>query len=123
MTNIYDQHDAAFRSVSAYVVVKNGERVATVAFKFPSDGAGRLYAYVHWLDYPMERGFAGGCGYDKKSAACYAAALKMRRQLSGLASVEPGSNADLFMDAMGTNDGYYWNQRLDEAGFELWQVL
>lgn len=56
MTDIYDLHSKAFARVSAYVVLdKSGERVATVAFKFPADGAGRLYAYVHWIGVPMVR--------------------------------------------------------------------
>lgn len=59
MTKIYEQHDAAFSRVSAYVVARNGERVATIAFKFPADGAGRLWAYVHWLGLEMVRGIRG----------------------------------------------------------------
>ena len=74
MSSIYELHDKAFRHVSAYVILLNGERVATVAIKFPADGAGRLYAYVHWIGTPMVRGFAGGYGYDKRSAACADAA-------------------------------------------------
>lgn len=47
MAKIYDQHRAAFSNVSAYVITLDGEKVATIAIKFPRDGAGRLYAYVH----------------------------------------------------------------------------
>lgn len=46
MKTIYEQHEKAFTSVQAFVIAKNGERVATIAFKFPRDGAGRLYAYI-----------------------------------------------------------------------------
>ena len=46
MPNIYEQHEAAFGNVSAFVIAKDGKRVATIAFKFPRDGAGRLVAYV-----------------------------------------------------------------------------
>lgn len=76
MSDIYDQHRAAFANVSAYVILRGGERVATIAFKFPRDGAGRLYAYVHWIGVPMVRGFAAGGGYDKRSAAVADAAQK-----------------------------------------------
>ena len=42
MTDIYEQHDKAFSRVSAFVILDSkGERVATVAIKFPADGAGR----------------------------------------------------------------------------------
>ena len=77
MPDIYDQHDAAFARVSAFVICRDGERVATVALKFPADGAGRLHAYVHWLGLPMVRGFAGGYGYDKRSAAVIEATGKI----------------------------------------------
>lgn len=63
MTNtstVYQLHDKAFANVSAYVIAKDGERVATIAFKFPRDGAGRLYVYVHWFGLQMVRGWAGG---------------------------------------------------------------
>lgn len=43
MKNIYDQHDAAFGGVSAYVICDAfGDRIGTVALKFPRDGAARL---------------------------------------------------------------------------------
>ncbi|MDE2426686.1 MAG: hypothetical protein KGO96_12340 [Elusimicrobia bacterium] len=77
MTDIYDQHRAAFAQVEAYVILKDGQRVANIAFKFPRDGAGRLWAYVHWLGLSMVRGYASGCGYDKRTAACASAAKRM----------------------------------------------
>ena len=128
MSDIYKQHEAAFANVSAYVVVRDGMRIATIAFKFPQDGAGRLYVYVHWLGYPMVRAFANGYGYDKRSAACSAAGHKMRGQKSddtheGAMFAEPGSAADQFMAALGPDDGMGWDRRLREAGFEVWQAV
>ena len=73
-SDIYVLHAKAFNRVSAYVIMRGEERVATIAFKFPRDGAGRLYAYVHVFGAPMVRGYAGGYGYDKRSAACSSAA-------------------------------------------------
>lgn len=73
MSKIYDQHENAFNNVSAFVVTKDGERVATIAFKFPKDGAGRLWCYFHLIGLEMARGYAGGYGYDKRSAAMCAA--------------------------------------------------
>lgn len=73
--NIYEQHKAAFPNVSAYVVLNSAkERVATVAFKYPRDGAGRLYCYLHVLGVAMVRGYASGCGYDKHGASIHVAA-------------------------------------------------
>jgi hypothetical protein len=70
MTTIYDLHRKAFNQVSAFVILdESGERVATIAFKFPKDGAGRLWCYFHLIGLEMSRGYAGGYGYDKKSAS------------------------------------------------------
>lgn len=128
MATIYEQHDASFQNVAAYVVAKDGERVATIAFKYPRDGAGRLYAYVHWLGYEMVRGQASGYGYDKHSAACADASRKMRSQKStnnreGAMFAEPGSDADKFINAIGTDGGHYWNDYLRQAGFDVWQAI
>ena len=115
MPNIYDQHKAAFPNVSAYVIARNGKKVATIAFKYPRDGAGRLYAYVHWLGVPMVRGFAGGYGYDKHSAAVASAVRKI--------SMDAPEPISAFVAALVTDDGPYWNNRLEAAGFQVWSAV
>jgi len=110
MTRIYDQHDAAFRSVSAFVLLdKDGERVATVAIKFPKDGAARLWAYVHLIGSEMVRGYANGYGYDKRSAAVSAAfdALPAASKLRALAP------------AMDSRD---WVRVVESAGYRVIQA-
>jgi hypothetical protein len=142
MTDIYDLHTKAFQNVSAYVICKNGERVATIAFKFPRDGAGRLYAYVHWLGVPMVRGFAGGCGYDKRSAAVADAVRKIEiidrsnevynlaKQGATLAAQGEAMRAiadremqKAFLEALRRDDGHYFDRRLQDAGFTVWQAV
>jgi hypothetical protein len=120
MTKICEQRDAAFSRVSAYVVARNGERVATIAFKFPVDGAGRLWAYVHWLGLEMVRGYAGGYGYDKRTAACASA---MAHKDCELRLAEPGSNAEKFFMALIRDAGQHWGGALRAAGFEVWQAV
>lgn len=112
-SSIYDLHRAAFARVSAYVIVNHaGDRVATIAFKFPADGAGRLWAYVHYIGAPMVRGYAGGFGYDKRSAACAAAALKLD------AGVAPE-----FVAALAKDDGHDWDYQLRQAGYTVMQAV
>ena len=123
--SIYKQHEAAFQHVSAYVIAKDGERVATIAFKFSRDGAGRLYAYVHWLGVPMVRGYADGYGYDKRSAACAVAAHKI---VDGPDAGDGRTNGDpaligLFITALRKDDGWDWDRRLRDAGFDVWQAV
>ena len=121
MTAIYQQHATAFAHVSAYVILHDGQCVATVAFKYPRDGAGRLYAYVHWLGTPMVRGFAGGGGYDKRSAACAAAVRKLGNP--NLA-VDDASRLWLaFAGALAKDDGHGWDAQLQRAGFDVVQAV
>lgn len=120
MTNIYDQHNAAFARISAYVIAKDGERVATIAFKYPADGAGRLYAYVHWLGTEMVRGFAGGGGYDKRTAACADAARKLR--VETWEEVGSGTHR-AFAEALHHDDGFTWEHHIRNAGFTIMQAV
>lgn len=120
MSNIYDQHRAAFSNVSAYVILNAaGDRVATIAFKYPRGGAGRLYAYVHIFGCEMVRGSASGGGYDKHSAACADAVRKMKagdrtKCVDGLAH---------FYAALRADDGRHWDSRLRDAGFTVLQAV
>lgn len=125
MTNIYDQHRAAFPNVSAYVIVRTGkdgkpESVATIAFKYPRDGMGRQFCYLHVFGGPMVRGFASGCGYDKHSASASAAAGKLKA-----ADYYPESQADLeaIRAALLPDDGMGWDRRVRDAGFEVFQAV
>jgi len=131
MTNIYDQHRAAFANVSAYVILDGAELVAKVAIKFPRDGASRDYAYVHFMGEPMVRGFAGGGGYDKRSAACADAACKLPLHLSN-ASYPDGTphyteaqkeRFAAFRNLMTADDGHTWDRRLADFGFTVIQAV
>jgi hypothetical protein len=138
MTDIYKQHEAAFSNVSAFVVMKDGERVATVAIKFPRDGAGRLYAYVHVLGLPMVRGHATGYGYDKRSAAVSHAFANVAcgkpskladipesNRASYLAMCEAeGAKVKLFRElAPSLDGGHEWIHGLEKAGFTVLQAV
>lgn len=121
MTDIYKQHDKAFANVSAYCITKDGKRVATVAFKFPRDGADRLWAYVHVLGSPMVRGMAGGYGYSKTDAAISTAASQ----------IDPASSFDgddlitaqTIKTALIPDDGHHWDTHLRDAGFDVMQAV
>jgi hypothetical protein len=119
---IYEQHRAAFSQVSAYVVMHGADRVATVAIKYPRDGAGRLYAYVHWLGVPMVRGFAGGGGYDKRTAACASAARKLPDHLPEGYDAAADVYA-AFLATMRADGGLDWNTALTGAGFNVLQAV
>lgn len=129
MTKIYDQHKAAFPHVSAYVVLDHkADRVATIAFKYPRDGAGRLYAYVHFFGLEMVRGFATGGGYDKHTAACNVASAKIKALAGRYAQGEEGDRFDRatlnrFILALSHNNGRTWENHLRQAGFTVLQAV
>ena len=119
MTDIYKLHDAAFAQVSAFVILdKAGDRVATIAFKFPRDGAGRLYAYVHWLGTEMVRGYANGYGYDKKTAAIESAIGHFT-----LPDGYTGTGFIPFVEVLKNVGGSTWDYRLREEGFTVLQAV
>lgn len=125
MTDIYDQHRAAFRNVEAYVILKDGERVANIAFKFPRDGAGRLYAYVHWFGLEMVRGSASGGGYDKRTAACANAIAKLgaAQAARGLPDPAECDKRAAFAEALAHDTGPTWDAQLRKAGFTVLQAV
>ena len=118
MADIYEQHRAAFANVSAYVILRDGELVARIAFKFPKDGAGRLYAYVHWIGTEMVRGHASGGGYDKRTAACWSAMACAHRAKHPL-SQELASQRGAFYSALALDRGPTWDDQLRTAGFTV----
>ena len=115
--NIYDQHRAAFSNVSAYVVLKDGERVATIAFKYPKDGAGRLQVYIHYIGLEMVKSYAGGYGYDKASAAVESAVKKIKGGECRDKKLELDASdfVGLFQDIGGKD----WSDVLRDAGFTV----
>lgn len=124
MTDIYDQHRAAFAQASAYVILDSaGERVATIAVKFPRDGAGRLYAYVHWIGVEMVRGWASGGGYDKTTAAISSAAkrLKPADKMDDLGPKQFPYRK--FIAATEHDGGDHWDSMLRKAGFRVLQAV
>ena len=133
MTKIYNQHDKAFSNVSAFVVLKDGERVATVAIKFPNDGAGRLWAYVHFIGVPVVRDYAGGYGYDKRSAAVVYAAARIEQDkpsesMAGNDWYDDARADELvkmtaFKDALSGIGGKDWSDALRDAGYVVMQAV
>lgn len=127
-TDIYDQHRAAFRNVSAFIIMDGtGERVATIALRFPRDGL-RLWAYVHLIGVEMVRASAGGGGYDKASAAVAGAIDKIPeydRDVVGADGYGPWVMASrkAFQEACRRMDRSGWIRELERAGFRVFQAV
>lgn len=119
MADIYELHRNAFRQVEAYVITKGDDRVASVAFKFPRDGAGRLYCYLHIFGAQMVRAFATGGGYDKRTAAMHSAIARVKVDPNDAATQR---HVAAFRDAV-TDNGAYWDQDLRRVGYNVFQAV
>jgi len=137
-TDIYKQHEAAFSRVSAFVILDAaGSPVAKVAFKFPADGAGRLYAYTHFIGLPMTRAYAGGYGYDKRTLAVVDGFAKAKQAADAWKPEHDWQDRDeyramvvdlnarlaAFMAAFADAGGEYWDTLLRRAGFQVVQAV
>lgn len=125
-SSIYDKHRTAFANVSAFVVMRGADRVATIAFKYGNAVA----VYAHWIGIEMARGTAGGGGYDRASAAASAAVAKMPTDLRDtFADGTPHHSEDertayrAFRAALLADDRFGWDRRLRDAGFTVWQAV
>ena len=123
MSDIYEQNRAAFARVAAFAVLRDGKPVATVAIKYPQDGAGRLYAYVHVIGTRMVRGSASGGGYDKRSAAVYDACKALKHGGDGYRDADTATAIELFRDAAPSMDSRDWTSALANVGLQAWQVI
>jgi hypothetical protein len=122
MSNVYEQHQQHTRRTGAHAILRNGEHVANITIAFPADGAGRLYAYVHWLGTQMIRGSANGYGYDKRSAAVASAANKYLSEWHKVANDGTPDLANLFWNTISIDRGQEWHSRLRDAGFTVCSV-
>lgn len=72
MTTVYEKNQKHFKLVSAYVIVNDkGEQVGLMNAKYPTDGMGKLFVYLHLFGSTMQVASASGCGYDKMGTALY----------------------------------------------------
>lgn len=122
--SIYDQFNAHTPLISAHAILLNGIMVAKIVFKLPKDGAGRLYAYIHWFGVPMVRGSASGYGYDKKSSALSRSPAMEPDHVQNGQLVPYQNPAQVkFIEALSKDDGYGWDYHLKAVGFTVYTVI
>lgn len=81
MSTVYDKFDKHFALVSAWVIVnEQGEQVGKMSAKYPKDGMGKLYLYLHLYGSEMVQVSVSGCGFDKLSVAVQKAAETMLKK-------------------------------------------
>ena len=120
MTDIYRQHDTAFASTNAYVILSAGHPVATVAVK---RGAA-VTAYVHVKGLEMVRARACGGGYDRESAAVSDAIGKVAAKPCG--NPEEWAAAHVLSqlrEAARDMDARGWQRAAEAAGYRVVQAV
>lgn len=122
MTEMRELFDKATAQVGAYAPISNdGRFIGRVVFKYPRDGAGRLYCYLQAWGAPMARGFASGGGYDKRTAAFEAAAAALPNGEG--ASSQAWATICTLKDAGAQADGMRWDSRLERRGITVACVI
>lgn len=120
MTDIYEKHEAAFRDVSAFVVLNSScDVIAKVSFRYPRDGAGRLWCYFHLLGAEMVRAYASGGGYDKHSAAAHSAVQRIKADETDVRTTQ---RLNLIKSAI-QDRGRHWDADLRAAGLTVVQAV
>lgn len=115
---IYDQHNTAFKNVSAYSISCNGERIGSIAFKRGQ----AITCYLHIFGIEMSRGKAGGGGYDRHSAAAYDAATRFKSYDGADPRIAPVLAQVQAALKEGAGAGS-WDRDLRAAGFDVWQAV
>ena len=117
---VYEQFDAAFGRVAAYTLHRDGRFIGRIAFKYPQDGAGRLYCYAQVWGGPMTRASVAGGGYDKATAAAHKAVQALSQD---------GRDDQAFGDvaavqrALSTDGGRRWTDQLLAQDISVCQAI
>lgn len=122
MADIYAQHRAAFVKVAAYVILKDGKRVANVAFKFAGSGL-RTTCFFHVFGAEMAKAFASGGGYDKISASAEVAVKSIIIPAQNGSERALQDNLVAIKHALAGDSGHSWDRRLEDAGYTVLQAV
>lgn len=112
----YAAFDRAFSNVSAYIILHSGAAVGRVAFKHGAS----VQCFAQVWGSNMERGKAGGGGYDRATAAAEQAFARMGGKD---ASAHARPHIDAMQQAMAGPDGERWTKRLEDAGYTVQHVF
>lgn len=124
MTDVYDQHAHSFVNIAAWVILKDGERVATFATKYGRGGSSgvTLTAYLHVIGLPMVRFREGpGGGYAMKDAAFRRVAEKAYKQVQTHETADANRVAASFKDY--PDAGEHWDGWLRSRGYQVEAAL
>ena len=126
--DIYDYHQSAFSTVSAWVVLDNKSKGrGNLAAKVSIKRASCPTAYVQFLGLSMQRATAKGYGYDRDSAAVEAATRKIALpdafEESKYWDVDLLDRYNRFKTAIREAHGAHWYHALERKGFSVIQAV
>lgn len=121
---VYEAHNKI--PYSAYAITYKGEHMGLITLKYPRDGAGRLYCFIHVFGVNMVRGWADGYGYDKKGCALTDAVAYLPTGADN-PEIRGAETLNAFHTALDEFDGAQgWEtavSRLRDNGVELFRAL
>ena len=126
MENIYEKHDAKFKGVSAYIIMKDNHMIGGVTIKH---GKARLEAFTHISSCEMTYASCGGGNYDKASDAVtngFAKTKKLNMD-DDKRFKEYHEKINGYVDditkALEKRGGNRWSDALHHAGFTVLQAI
>lgn len=120
MADVHERFDTATTNIGAYTVHLGGRYIGRLVFKFPREGAGRVHCFAQVWGLAMERGWAGGGGYDKRSAAARSAVKSIT--VEDGADPEATKHLKVWQEQLAGYDGDTWNAALERAGYQVHAV-
>lgn len=108
----FDKFCSAFDGISAYAVLKNGQYIGKICFKYTKAGVCTVFVHEHSFD--MITGKAGGYGYDKQGAA-------LQNAYNSMAIEE--SKSKLYSALQNVTYNGEWQSDLRKAGFIVQYVI
>lgn len=109
---VFEKFDSAFGDVKAYAILKNGEYIGKVCFKYSK--AGVCTVFVHEHSFAMISGKASGYGYDKQGAA-------LQNAYKTLPTEE--SESELYKALQNVSHNGEWQSDLRKAGFIVQNII
>ncbi|BBD98075.1 hypothetical protein SAMIE_1015760 [Sphingobium amiense] len=113
----YAAFDRAFANVSAYVILHSGAAIGRVAFKHGASV--QCYAQIWGGD--MQRGTAGGGGYDRATAAAEQAFSRMSEDSA--TRDDAANHIIALQSALAGSDGKRWALCIEDAGYTVQHVF
>ena len=120
-TALYSEASRALGGASAHIILEGTRIVAKITIKYSKSNL-RCTAYLWIAGGGISKGYAGGGGYDRQSAALAKAARAMPPcEYRGIVGYQ--ERYDAIIGALLNDNGERWHERLYKSGYSTIDAL